>query len=175
MEGGEAHSPTVWPKLRAPAWGGELEKIENNFAGAGVEPAVCGVAYETTEPPLLYPRVKLKLRRRDLNSHQLVYKTSALLSVKLRRKKMMERVGFEPTPNSLQDCRSAKLSYHPKNKRRTKWLRRRDLNPRTFAYEANALPPELLRKSEFVKNSLAGLAGLEPAPTRLEDERSQSV
>ena len=81
----------------------------------------------------------------------------------------MEREGFEPSPNSLQDCRSAELSYHPKNKHQTNWLRRRDLNPRTFAYEANALPPELLRK---VNERVAGLAGLEPARTRLEDERS---
>lgn len=43
------------------------------------------------------------------------------------------------------------------------------MNPRTFAYEANALPTELLRMR---KKQLAGLAGLEPAPTRLEDERS---
>ena len=107
------------------------------------------MANETTEPPLLYPRVELRLRRRDLNSHQLVYKTSALLAVELRRNNLMEWEGFEPSSNSLQDCRFAKLSYHPKNKRRTNWLRRRDLNPRTFAYEANALPPELLRN---VKN-----------------------
>ena len=43
------------------------------------------------------------------------------------------------------------------------------MNPRAFAYEASALPPELLRN---VKKLLAGLAGLEPATTRLEDERS---
>lgn len=62
----------------------------------------------------------------------------------------MEREGVEPSPYSLQDCRSAELSYHPEVKRRTNWLRRRDLNPRTFAYEANALPPELLRKVKSV-------------------------
>ena len=75
------------------------------------------VAYETTEPPLLYPRVKLKrLRRRDSNSHQLVYKTSALCPLSYAATNLMEREGFEPSPNSLQDCRSAELSYHPKSK-----------------------------------------------------------
>ena len=57
----------------------------------------------------------------------------------------MEWEGFEPSLNSLQDCRSAELSYHPKVNLPENWLRRRDLNPRTFAYEANALPPELPR------------------------------
>lgn len=65
---------------------------------------------------------------------------------------MMEWEGFEPSSNSLQDCRFAELSYHPKNGRRTNWLRRRDSNPRTFAYETNALPPELLRNVKVKKN-----------------------
>jgi hypothetical protein len=76
---------------------------------------------------------------------------------------------IELSHNSLQNCRSAELSYHPEISLRKIWLRRRELNPRTFAYEANALPAELLRN---VKKRVAGLAGLEPAPTRLEDERS---
>ena len=34
--------------------------------------------------------------------------------IELRRKILMERERFELSPNSLQDCRSAELSYHPK-------------------------------------------------------------
>ena len=104
------------PGLCASAWGGELEKRENNFAGAGVEPAVCGVAYETTEPPLLYPRAgRAKLCGGEIRTRIHSFTRRALLSVELRRKKLVEWERVELSPNSLQDCRSAELSYHPEN------------------------------------------------------------
>ncbi len=72
------------------------------------------MVYETIEPPLLYPRVRqaTAAARFELASTRLQDERS--LSVELRRKKLMEREGVEPSPNSLQDCRSAELSYHPK-------------------------------------------------------------
>ena len=77
-------------------------------AGAGFEP-VRLTAYETVEPPLLHSRnLKIWRRRRDLNSHQSVYKTDALDSVKLLRldKYLAADVGFEPTSCGLEDRRS---------------------------------------------------------------------
>ena len=107
------------------------------------------MAYETTEPPLLDPRVSLLAAAARVELAPTRLQDERSLSVELRRNDLMERERFELSPNSLQDCRSAELSYHPKVNRRENWLRRRDLNPRTFAYEANALPPELLRNENI--------------------------
>ncbi len=51
----------------------------------------------------------------------------------------MDWVRLELTPNSLQDCRSAELSYQPVNCFCSKW-RRRESNPRPAGYEPAALP-----------------------------------
>lgn len=63
-----------------------LATPEELGAGAGVEPAVCAV-YETAEAPGLFPAALAKA--------------------------LMDWVRLELTPNSLQDCRSAELSYQP--------------------------------------------------------------
>jgi hypothetical protein len=76
------------------------------------------------------------LRRRDSNSHQLVYKTSALfIQLSYAAKILVDREGFKPSTNSLQDCRFIKLSYQPE---RIWWLRE-ELNLQPHAYETFAL------------------------------------
>ena len=80
------------------------------------------MAYETTEPPLLYPRAKQKTTaaaRFELASTRLQDERSE--TVELRRKISMEWERFELSPNSLQNCRSAELSYHPKIKPPDDW------------------------------------------------------
>ncbi len=72
------------------------------------------MVYETIEPPLLYPRVEW-LRRRDLNPHRLVYKTSALHSFELRRIKDFGGLEESRTlTSSLQDYDAACYITSPK-------------------------------------------------------------
>ncbi|MDT5272570.1 MAG: hypothetical protein QOH49_4756 [Acidobacteriota bacterium] len=76
----------------------------------------------------------------------------------------MDWVRLELTPNSLQDCRSAQLSYQPE----LKTIAEAGLEPAAVTvYETAALP--LSYSAATLKMSLAGL---EPATSRLEDERS---
>ena len=73
------------------------------------------MAYETTEPPLLYSRTrKTAAARFELASTRLQDERSGV--IELRRKKLMEWERLELSLNSLQDCRSAELSYHPVGK-----------------------------------------------------------
>lgn|GEM_PF-4857466 len=165
---GRRTAPAGRPGLCAFAWGGELwtRKI-----GCGGRSRTCRLSW------LMRPRSRpcsipapghAWLRRRDSNSHQLVYKTSALSAVELRRKILVEWERLELSPNSLQDCRSAELSYPPEinprksgrgggTRTRALSLMRRMLCPLSYPAQCNLL---------------AGLAGLEPASARLEDERS---
>ncbi len=71
------------------------------------------LAYETSEPPLLYSR-DIWVRRRDLNSYHLVYKTSALEPVELRRK-IGGLGGSQTLTRSLQDFYAVGYITSPKN------------------------------------------------------------
>ena len=81
---------------------------DRNMAVAeGLEPSITGLAVRRLTN-LATPQKKW-MRRRELNSHQLVYKTSALDPIELRRKNLVDREGLKP---SQEVCRTSMLSLH---------------------------------------------------------------
>jgi hypothetical protein len=72
----------------------------------GLEPSRAGLTIRCLTS-LATPQ-KNWMRRRESNSHQLVYKTSALEPVELRRN-LVDREGFKP---SQEVCRTSMLSLH---------------------------------------------------------------
>ena len=119
---------------------------------------------------MLYPRVECAINcGGEIRTRIDSFTRRALSAVELRRNNLMEWERIELSPNSLQNCRSAELSYHP------------EIDPRkigcgggTRTRALSLMRRMLCRLSYSAKrtNLLAGLAGLEPAATRLEDERS---
>lgn len=87
--------------------------------------------------PELFPAIGSWLRRRDSNSYQLVYKTSALFyPIELRRKRMIWWTGRDSNSH-LTVCKTAafaELSYQPVNFLELRfhqnlWKPARELNP----------------------------------------------
>jgi hypothetical protein len=86
-------------------------------AGAGVEPAL-RTAYETVEPPLLYPRVRKDCGGGSRTRVILVYKTSALKVVPSELRRRKSESGLEETrtlTRSLQDFYATSYITSPKN------------------------------------------------------------
>ena len=73
----------------------------------GLEPSMAGLTIRCLTN-LATPQ-KIWLRRRESNSYQLVYKTSALNPIELRRKILVDREGLKP---SQEVCRTSMLSLH---------------------------------------------------------------
>ena len=119
-----------------PAWLRHIETV----AGAGIEPAFGG---RPVRPPCPPGHVPATVCGGGTRTRTLLFTRQALLfPFELRRKEgvgkdLVDWVRLELTPNSLQDCRSAELSYQPKT---LKQLRRRESNPRPAVYETDALP-----------------------------------
>ena len=106
------------------------------------------------------------LRRRESNSYQLVYKTSALIPIELRRKILVDREGLKP---SQEVCRTSMLSLHhqPQNF----WWLRVESNHQPGAYETPALPVELHSRNFWKPAEELNLVPFRPALRRfgLED------
>ena len=101
----------------------------------GLEPSIAGLTIRCLTN-LATPQ-NIWLRRRESNSYQLVYKTSALDPIELRRKNLVDREGLKP---SQEVCRTSMLSLHHQPEF---WWLRVESNHQPGAYETPALPVEL--------------------------------
>ena len=82
--------------------------IDSDLAVAeGFEPSIVGLTIRCLTN-LATPQENW-LRRRESNSYHLVYKTSALNPIELRRKNLVDWEGFKP---SQEVCRTSMLSLH---------------------------------------------------------------